>query len=66
MQAALDGAGLALVAHHRAAPHLARGELRRVMEEWPPRFPASSSTYPHRKQLPAALTAVMDTLRLSM
>jgi hypothetical protein len=26
MQAALDGAGLALVAHHRAAQHLARGE----------------------------------------
>jgi DNA-binding transcriptional LysR family regulator len=65
MQAALDGAGLALVAQHRAAPHLAQGELIRIMEEWTPPFPGFFLYYPHRKQQPAALTAVIDTFRLS-
>lgn len=65
MQAALDGAGLALVAQHRAAPHLAQGELIRIMEEWTPPFPGFFLYYPHRKQQPGALTAVIDTFRLS-
>jgi DNA-binding transcriptional LysR family regulator len=65
IQAALDGAGLALVAQHRAAPHLAQRELIRVMEEWTPPFPGFFLYYPHRKQQPAALTAVIETFRLS-
>lgn len=65
MQAALDGAGLALVAEHRAAPHLATGHLLRIMEDWTPPFPGFFLYYPHRKQQPAALTAVIDTFRLS-
>lgn len=63
MQAALDGAGLALVAQHRAASHVAQGELIQVMEEWTPPFPGFFLYYPHRKQQPAALTAVIDTFR---
>ena len=65
MQAALDGAGLALVAQHRAAPHIAQEELVRIMEEWTPPFPGFFLYFPHRKQQPAALTAVIDTFRLS-
>jgi DNA-binding transcriptional LysR family regulator len=65
MQAALDGAGLALVAHNRATPHLADGALVRVMEDWTPPFPGFFLYYPHRKQQPAALAAVIDTLRLA-
>lgn len=65
MQAALDGAGLALVAQHRAAPHLARGELVRIMEEWTPPFPGFFLYYPHWRQQPGALTAAIDTFRLS-
>ena len=65
MQAALDGAGLALVADNRATPHLAGGALIRVMEDWTPPFPGFFLYYPHRKQQPAALAAVIDTLRLS-
>jgi DNA-binding transcriptional LysR family regulator len=64
MQAALDGAGLALVAQHRAAPHLARGELIRVMEDWTPPFPGFFLYYPHRKRQPGALTAVIEAFRL--
>jgi DNA-binding transcriptional LysR family regulator len=65
MQAALDGAGLALVAQHRAAPHLAEGGLLRIMEDWTPPFPGFFLYYPHRKHQPGALTAVIDTFRLS-
>jgi DNA-binding transcriptional LysR family regulator len=63
VQAAIDGAGLALVAEERATPHLARGELVRVMEDWTPPFPGFFIYYPHRKQQPAALTALIETLR---
>ena len=65
VQAAIDGAGLALVAKDRAVPHLAQGELVRVMEDWTPPFPGFFLYYPHRKQQPAALVAVIDTFRLS-
>ncbi|MGH9158949.1 MAG: LysR family transcriptional regulator [Vicinamibacteraceae bacterium] len=63
VQAAIDGAGLALVAEDRAAPHLAQGELMRVMEDWTPPFPGFFLYYPHRKQQPAALAAVIETFR---
>jgi DNA-binding transcriptional LysR family regulator len=65
IQAALDGAGLALVSDHRATSHLSDGALIRVMQEWTPPFPGFFLYYPHRKQQPAALAAVIDTLRLS-
>jgi DNA-binding transcriptional LysR family regulator len=65
LQAAIDGAGLALVADDRAAPHVARGELVHVMEDWTPPFPGFFLYYPHRKQQPAALAAVIETFRLS-
>jgi len=65
IQAALDGAGLALVANTPAEPHLSGGALIRVMEDWTPPFPGFFLYYPHRKQQPAALAAVIDTLRLS-
>ncbi|MCC7044743.1 MAG: LysR family transcriptional regulator [Acidobacteria bacterium] len=65
VRAAIDGAGLALAAEERAAPHLAAGELVRVMEDWTPPFPGYFLYYPHRKQQTAALTAVIEIFRLS-
>jgi DNA-binding transcriptional LysR family regulator len=65
VQAAIDGAGVALAAEDRAAHHLAQGELVRVMEDWTPPFPGYFLYYPHRKQQPAALAAVIETFRLS-
>jgi DNA-binding transcriptional LysR family regulator len=65
IQAAIDGAGLALAAEDRASRHLAQGELIRVMEDWTPPFPGYFLYYPHRKQQPAALVAVIDTFRIS-
>jgi DNA-binding transcriptional LysR family regulator len=65
IQAAIDGAGLALVADNRVASHLAEGKLVRVMEDWTPPFPGFFLYYPHRKQQPAALAALIETFRLS-
>jgi DNA-binding transcriptional LysR family regulator len=65
LQAAIDGAGLALVAEDRAAPHVAQGELVHIMEDWTPPFPGFFLYYPHRKRQPAALAAVIETFRLS-
>jgi DNA-binding transcriptional LysR family regulator len=64
LQAAIDGAGLGLVAEDRAAPHLAQGELMRVMEDWTPPFPGFFLYYPSQKQQPAALAALVETLRI--
>ena len=64
IQAALDGAGLAWVAEDRVTEHLASGALVRVLEDWCPPFPGFFVYYPSRRQQPAALTALIDTLRL--
>ena len=64
IQAALDGAGLAWVAEDRIAEHLESGALIRVLEDWCPPFPGFFLYYPTRKQQPAALTALITTLRL--
>jgi DNA-binding transcriptional LysR family regulator len=64
IRAAIDGAGLAFMAEDRAAPYLATGELERVLEDWCPPFPGFFLYYPSRRQQPAALLALIDTLRM--
>lgn len=64
LQAALDGAGLAWVGEDRVSEHLASGALVRVLEEWCPPFPGLFLYYPSRRQHPAALTALIETLRM--
>jgi DNA-binding transcriptional LysR family regulator len=63
-RAALDGVGLAFMSDQQAAPHLASGALVRVLEDWCPPFPGFFLYYPSRKQQPAALTALIETLRV--
>jgi DNA-binding transcriptional LysR family regulator len=63
IEAALAGAGLAWVAEDRVVNHLASGALVRVLEDWCPPFPGFFLFYPTRKQQPAALTALISTLR---
>jgi DNA-binding transcriptional LysR family regulator len=63
-RAAIDGVGLAFMSEERAAPHLASGALVRVLEDWSPPFPGFFLYYPSQRQLPAALSAVIETLRL--
>ena len=64
IRAALDGAGLAWVAEDRITEHLASGALVRVLEDWCPPFPGFFLYYPSRRQQPAALAALVGTLRL--
>jgi DNA-binding transcriptional LysR family regulator len=64
IQAAIDGAGLAWVAEDRVAAHLESGALIRVLEDWCPPFPGFFLYFPSRKQQPAALTALVATLRM--
>ena len=63
VDAALGGAGLAWVSEDRVMDHLASGALIRVLDDWCPPFPGFFLFYPTRKQQPAALTALIRTLR---
>jgi len=64
IRAALDGVGLAFLGEDLAAPHLASGALVRVLEPWCQPFPGFFLYYPSRRQQPAALTALINTLRM--
>jgi DNA-binding transcriptional LysR family regulator len=64
IEAAVAGAGLAWVSEDRVVEHLASGSLIRVLQDWCPPFPGYFLYYPTRKQQPAALTALVKTLRL--
>jgi DNA-binding transcriptional LysR family regulator len=64
IRAAIDGVGLAFVSDERVEPQLASGELVRVLEDWCQPFPGFFLYYPSRRQQPAALAALINTLRL--
>ena len=63
-QAALNGVGLVFTVEQFAAPHIASGALVRVLEDWCQPFPGFFLYYPSRHQQPAALTALIATLRI--
>jgi DNA-binding transcriptional LysR family regulator len=65
LRAAIDGVGLAFADEERVARYLASGALVRVLEDWCQPFPGFFLYYPSRRQVPAALSALIDTLRLS-
>lgn len=64
IRAAIDGVGLAFTLEEHAARHLASGALVRVLEDWCPPFAGYFLYYPSRRQQPAALSALIETLRL--
>jgi len=64
IRAAVDGVGLAFMLEAQAAPHLASGALVRVLQDWCPPFAGYFLYYPSRRQQPAALSALIETLRL--
>jgi DNA-binding transcriptional LysR family regulator len=63
LQAALDGLGLAMVFEADAAPHVKRGRLRRVLEDWTPAFPGFFLYYPSRRHISAGLRAFIEMAR---
>jgi len=64
LRAASDGVGLAFALEEHVAERIARGELVRVLEDWCPPFDGFFLYYPSRRQQPAALQALVDTLRV--
>lgn len=63
LNAALSGCGLAFVPDDLAAPHVAAGRLKYVLEDWCPIFPGLHVYYPSRRQSSRALSLVVDALR---
>jgi DNA-binding transcriptional LysR family regulator len=63
LNAALDGLGLAYVPDSVAQPHLAKGRLKRVLEDWCPPYSGYHLYYPSRRQPSAAFSLVVDALR---
>ena len=63
LNAALDGYGLAYVPEDVAQPHLAKGRLKRVLEDWCPPNPGHHLYYPSRRQSSPAFALLVDALR---
>jgi DNA-binding transcriptional LysR family regulator len=63
LDAALAGLGLAYVGEDVAQPHIVRGSLTRVLEDWCPPFPGYHLYYPSRRQSSPAFALLVDALR---
>lgn len=62
--AALAGLGIAFLPEDEFAPHLDKGKLVRVLEDWCPPFPGYHLYYPSRRQPSPAFALVVEALRL--
>ncbi|WP_386070394.1 LysR family transcriptional regulator [Tahibacter sp. UC22_41] len=62
--AALAGLGVAFLPEDEFAPHLDKGKLVRVLEDWCPPFPGYHLYYPSRRQPSPAFALVVEALRL--
>ncbi len=63
LNAALAGLGLAYVPQDLAQPHLDRGLLTRVLEDWCPPYSGYHLYYPSRRQSSPAFALLVDALR---
>jgi len=63
LNAAVAGSGLAYVPEQFAQPHLAKGRLKRVLEDWCPPYSGYHLFYPSRRQSSAAFALLIDALR---
>jgi DNA-binding transcriptional LysR family regulator len=63
LNAALAGLGLAYVPEDMMQPHLVKGRLKRVLEDWCPPYSGYHLYYPSRRQSSAAFALVVDALR---
>jgi DNA-binding transcriptional LysR family regulator len=66
VRAALDGVALARVPLHAVQDHLAEKTLVAVLEDWKPRSVGFYLYYPSRRQMPAALQALIAMLKAEM
>ncbi|MGH6641692.1 MAG: LysR family transcriptional regulator [Bradyrhizobium sp.] len=63
LDAALAGFGLAYVPEDLAQPYLAKGRLKRVLEEWCAPWSGYHLYYPSRRQSSTAFALLVDALR---
>jgi DNA-binding transcriptional LysR family regulator len=61
----LNGVGIGTALEESLAEMIAKGRLIQVLTEWCPTFPGYFLYYPSRRNQPAALAALINTLRLS-
>jgi DNA-binding transcriptional LysR family regulator len=64
VRAAIDGLGLTFSFEEYVAPQIESGALVRVLDDWCPPFAGYFLYYPSRRQQPAAMAALIETLRL--
>ena len=65
VRAAVDGLGIAYTLEALAEPFLRSGQLVRVLEDWSPSFEGMFLYYSGRRQVPAALRALIDMIRMA-
>jgi DNA-binding transcriptional LysR family regulator len=63
IDAALHGAGLAIVMEDMVAAFIADGRLVRVLEDWSPPFSGYHLYYPNRRHPSPAFAALLEELR---
>lgn len=64
-QAALNGIGLGVAVEATVSELIEKGQLIQVLGDWCPSFPGYHLYYPSRRNQPAALTALIRSLRFS-
>jgi DNA-binding transcriptional LysR family regulator len=64
IQAVLEGTGIGMAMEASLVPLIEKGQLVQVLEDWCPRFPGYFLYYPSRRNQPAALAALIHTLRV--
>ena len=65
IQAVLEGVGIGTAMEDTIRGLIAEGRLIQVLTDWCPPFPGYFLYYPSRRHQPAALSALVSTLRLS-
>jgi DNA-binding transcriptional LysR family regulator len=65
VRAAVDGLGLGYTTEAHAEPFLRSGQLVRVLEDWSPSFAGLFLYYSGHRQIPAALRALIDMIRMT-
>jgi DNA-binding transcriptional LysR family regulator len=63
LHAALAGLGLAYLPEGLVQPHIGKGRLKRVLEDWCPPYPGYHLYYPSRRQPSAAFALLVEALR---
>lgn len=64
VQAVLNGVGIGTTVEQPISEMIAKGRLVQVLRDWCPTFPGYFLYYPSRRNQPAALAALINTLRL--